>query len=505
MKRALAFLLLAAAPGCSALGLDQFPQDTCAVDSDCDGLEVEQPPADDCHTWQCNRETMHCEIDVLDGDEDGAPAMLSPSMAVCAMDATVDCDDATSTTFPMAPELCNGRDDDCDGRLDDGVAATLSETPLMTMGDTRTGVVGRGAGGDDADLLALFQVDTGAANDATVLVRRAGAELTETVLPTFALRGATRTPIQLGRGPEAIVQVGSRLLVLFAAAGACNRLALAASDAGLTELVVPGALADDGLPTEDPPPTCNAATRGELAVDPGAGSRALVVYANPGEECDTTGPSPVVASVATLGGATVALEPGAPIAIGTTTDWLAPAVVAIAPSTFLVAFPTDSAIEIHRVDATARTSVRVHQEAVSGASGIALARDADQLVLGWAEGCGATPAHARVLTVVGGGASVTPGVAITLAGEAHALSITRQPALEEWGLLLQDPGGWSLERFDDTGAAIGPPTSVRALASDVWALVRPRASGAAYEVIGGDAGPVTGVGRVTVDTVACLR
>lgn len=44
---------------------------------------------------------------VEDGDGDGVSAER-------------DCDDQDEDVFPGAPERCNGLDDDCDGRVDDG-------------------------------------------------------------------------------------------------------------------------------------------------------------------------------------------------------------------------------------------------------------------------------------------------------------------------------------------------------------------------------------------------
>lgn len=44
-----------------------------------------------------------------DGDGDGHPAAL-------------DCDDTRARTHPGAPETCDGRDNDCDGEVDEGAA-----------------------------------------------------------------------------------------------------------------------------------------------------------------------------------------------------------------------------------------------------------------------------------------------------------------------------------------------------------------------------------------------
>lgn len=47
-----------------------------------------------------------------DADEDG--------FSTCSSGRWRDCDDASATIRPGAPELCNGVDDDCDGQIDDG-------------------------------------------------------------------------------------------------------------------------------------------------------------------------------------------------------------------------------------------------------------------------------------------------------------------------------------------------------------------------------------------------
>ncbi|MBU1068908.1 hypothetical protein KJ975_04985, partial [Myxococcota bacterium] len=50
---------------------------------------------------------MSCiDPDTVDNDDDGASG--------CG----VDCDDGDDTVYPGAPETCNGRDDDCDGLID---------------------------------------------------------------------------------------------------------------------------------------------------------------------------------------------------------------------------------------------------------------------------------------------------------------------------------------------------------------------------------------------------
>ncbi len=486
--------------GCSALGLDRFPQATCTRDRDCEGLP---PPADDCLSWQCDRTTDHCMLDLLDADEDGFARMTSPSMAICAMDARVDCDDAAATTFPTAAELCNGLDDDCDGLVDDGVAAATTDLPLRAMGEARSGVVARAPGGDEAGLVALLQVDTGTRPRRTILVRRAGGAPVEASLTTMVTGPTASSPIDLGRGAEALVALGERFVVLFAPEGSCRRLALAATDATGSRLDAPQALHEAGLPTLDPSPACQAASRGALAADV-ASDRFLAAYANPaGAACGAVSASTVLAIGGSLVGALPELDATAPVVIGSSVDHLAPALVSAGVAgAFFVAFPTASAIEIHRVDVASGTAMRLAEVPVSGASAVTVALDGSTLALGWSEDCGASPARIRLFAVAG--TTLTPGPEATLSRGADALCITRQGVLEEWGIALEDAEGWWLERRDDRGAELGPPVPVRGIASEVRPLVRARSSGGAYEIFGAEAGLFVDAGRLTLDTVACL-
>ena len=86
------------------------------IDDDCDGLADDADPSVD-------RSTAAWYYEDADADGFGdasAPLLACDAPAGFVADDT-DCDDATATRFPGAPEVCNsGIDDDCDGMADDG-------------------------------------------------------------------------------------------------------------------------------------------------------------------------------------------------------------------------------------------------------------------------------------------------------------------------------------------------------------------------------------------------
>jgi hypothetical protein len=81
------------------------------VDQDCDGVADDSP----------TDPTLWYEDADSDGHGSSATAVLACDAPTGFVASSDDCDDATATRFPGAPEQCNGADDDCDGTIDDNV------------------------------------------------------------------------------------------------------------------------------------------------------------------------------------------------------------------------------------------------------------------------------------------------------------------------------------------------------------------------------------------------
>jgi MYXO-CTERM domain-containing protein len=130
-------------------------------DDDCDGLTDDADPGLD----PDSTETFHVDADGDGwGGEDEVFACELPDGAAALMG---DCDDRAPAVFPGAPELCNGIDDDCDGRTDDEDEVAVGNPGLFIDAD------GDGVGSVEAVACAVGDgvVDvSGDCNDADATV-----------------------------------------------------------------------------------------------------------------------------------------------------------------------------------------------------------------------------------------------------------------------------------------------------------------------------------------------
>ena len=103
---------------------------TACEGTDCDDSDPDRYPG---HAELCDEEGHDEDCDPLtlggrDADGDGAVAAACCNVTgsgerVCG----TDCDDAVAGTSPLATEVCNATDDDCDGAVDETVILTLWE------------------------------------------------------------------------------------------------------------------------------------------------------------------------------------------------------------------------------------------------------------------------------------------------------------------------------------------------------------------------------------------
>jgi len=88
-----------------------------SVDNDCDGT-VDEDDASDASTWYADADG--------DGYGDATSTTAACSVPSGYLADDTDCDDTRSSVNPDEDELCNGRDDDCDGDTDEDSAVDAS-------------------------------------------------------------------------------------------------------------------------------------------------------------------------------------------------------------------------------------------------------------------------------------------------------------------------------------------------------------------------------------------
>jgi len=167
---------------------------TCNVSSGCVGGGPRAcGDGTDCTVDSCDPAVSgFCVHDPLDADNDGAPAQRTAGGMVCA--GGTDCDDTRDTVGPGMPEVCaNGRDDNCNGAIDEGCVtdpdncAGAVAIPLTGTG-VRTGTVTGNFSAFDADYAAcsgtgrdaVYYIDLDI--NADVRIDTIGSAVTDTVL-----------------------------------------------------------------------------------------------------------------------------------------------------------------------------------------------------------------------------------------------------------------------------------------------------------------------------------
>lgn len=451
-----ALLALLTIPSCSLLGLDRLDQATCmpgeSGDTFCESLASVSPVPDACHRWQCNVDSRHCELEPLDQDADDAPAMTCEPAGV-----TADCDDDDRGNRPGGTETCDGGDNDCDTRTDEG---TVGDGELVALRVIPTGsgdpAFGHAPDADESILAVLTPTGTGSEVNVVVDAGSAGF----LTMPVRTTSGAAVSPTAL----TAAVGLGTNRYALLFDTGpaACRRVVLGILDTTTMQIRVESAHEPMGFPNTAADCSMGATSTGGMAIDASSGDLLVAYLEGARRDCGTGTASPVLvvgAPDATPGSAT-------PIELGESIDTRPPAVVSLGGRVFLVAFPTAAGtVEVHRVtlaaDGTA-TAALAYTEA-SDAGGrrgdvrLAVGPTASGtttvgLVYGY--GCGTAPVAARFLAV---GTSVTMGarVAGTAPSGARHPALVYQPDADEWLLVWRTRAALGGLRIDAASMPIG--------------------------------------------------
>lgn len=108
----------------------------CKSEADCLAGVTFSPEG--CATAKCDIDTGACTYAAkdLDGDEIPGKTCSSPSVTV---EPGTDCDDGDPKTHPGAAELCDGRDNDCDGTVDEDLPMSTEECTVGVGECARTG------------------------------------------------------------------------------------------------------------------------------------------------------------------------------------------------------------------------------------------------------------------------------------------------------------------------------------------------------------------------------
>jgi len=96
------------------------------ADNDCNG-EIDESSAVDATTWYADTDG--------DGHGDADPATVACDQPTAFVADDSDCDDGDASVSPVATEVCNGQDDDCDGTSDEDDAVDATIWTLDADGD----------------------------------------------------------------------------------------------------------------------------------------------------------------------------------------------------------------------------------------------------------------------------------------------------------------------------------------------------------------------------------
>jgi Putative metal-binding motif len=160
-----------------------------------------------------------------DGDGSGDPEEFVSSWCEPAESWVTDgddCDDDDASAFPAAPDTCNGRDDDCDGEIDEDLACASDDasTPAAAdAGETTEHDAGAAPDDSDVDASAASPSDDTDGDNAPAREDDAGG----TTKPQARADGCAMTPQGEGAPPSAVVLAFLMAIAAYRRAGRSPR------------------------------------------------------------------------------------------------------------------------------------------------------------------------------------------------------------------------------------------------------------------------------------------
>ncbi|MEC7521572.1 MAG: putative metal-binding motif-containing protein [Myxococcota bacterium] len=439
MKRALLLALLTT--GCSALGLtDGLDQEGCTSCADLNAIDP--PPA--CMSWQCI--DGFCALDVEDLDEDGVPsAMCVPD------DVPSDCDEADPEIGESFDEACDGKDNDCDERVDESlfrreVYAELPDVEALSLAPHDSGlsaIFARRSAEDGLRVLRRFRTDD-------------PVEHIETIAEDYAAPIVARdTALAAEDDDSGVLEVA-----FVPRGGSCPRALAGRWRAGDPLALIDQHRVDTdvGLPKLGGSCPGDTSPVGDLAVA-SVRDAALLLW----REVDA-GP-PTCPSTRSPVGALLLRDgvQGAPTGLGESVG--PPVVIGLDESRGLAALPTDGAIELHLVTIDIRLGIvdvaLVASEPCEGEACVDLSlarwvsRDGSRVGLAYRTGgCGDAAVRLRRWDPETWEALDASPLEVTEAGAIGRVALAARAEGGGWGVAWATEATVSARLFDDDGQPV---------------------------------------------------